>query len=108
MASSQNFLIAVAIWGSGLTIGAQAARAQGAAATPSDRPGPERQWYPVPTILPSGARVTFVSGDPFKAGEFSVEFMMPDGYTLPPHTNPAREHVTIVSGALRVGLGRKI
>jgi quercetin dioxygenase-like cupin family protein len=77
-------------------------------------PGPteivigDARWYPVPSILPQGAKVTFVSGNPYMPGEFTVEFRMPDKYTLPPHTNPAREHVMLKSGALRVGLGRKI
>ena len=68
----------------------------------------QSRWYPVPSILPQGAKVTFVSGNPYMPGEFTVEFLMPDKYTLPPHTNPAREHVMLKSGALRVGLGRKI
>lgn len=77
-------------------------------------PGPtdfvigDARWYPVPSILPQGAKVTFVRGNPYVPGEFTVEFRMPDKYTLPPHTNPAREHVVLKSGALRVGLGRKI
>ena len=77
-------------------------------------PGPtdivigDARWYPVPSILPQGAKVTFVSGNPYMPGEFTVEFRMPDKYTLPPHTNPAREHVMLKRGALRVGLGRKI
>jgi quercetin dioxygenase-like cupin family protein len=65
-------------------------------------------WYRVPTILPQGAQVTFVSGNPYLAEACTVDFRMPDKYTLPPHTNPAREHVTIMSGTLRVGLGRRI
>jgi quercetin dioxygenase-like cupin family protein len=65
-------------------------------------------WYRVPPILPPGAQVTFVSGNPYLAGACTVDFRMPDKYTLPPHTNPAREHVTIKSGTLRVGLGRRI
>jgi quercetin dioxygenase-like cupin family protein len=68
----------------------------------------EPQWFPVPTILPLGAKLAVLSGDPFNPGEFTIEFAMPDGYTLPPHTNPAREHALIKSGSLRVGLGNKI
>jgi quercetin dioxygenase-like cupin family protein len=99
-----------------ITIGASAAI--WALATPAlaqqTVPGPTEivignaQWYPVPSILPQGAKVTFVSGNPYMPGEFTVEFLMPDKYTLPPHTNPAREHVMLKSGALRVGLGREI
>ncbi|HEV7704944.1 MAG TPA: cupin domain-containing protein [Gemmatimonadaceae bacterium] len=65
-------------------------------------------WYRVPTILPQGAQVTFVSGNPYLPEACTVDFRMPNKYTLPPHTNPAREHVTITSGTLRVGLGPKI
>ena len=66
------------------------------------------EWIPVPSILPGGAMIAVVSGNPFEPGEFSIEFAMPDKYTLPPHTNPSREHVAVKSGALRVGVGRKI
>lgn len=68
----------------------------------------QSRWYPVPSILPQGAQVMFVNGDPYMTNGFTVEFRMPDKYTLPPHTNPANEHVMIKSGSLRVGLGRKI
>lgn len=68
----------------------------------------ELQWFPVPTILPLGATIAVVNGNPFTPGEFTIEFRMPDKYTLPPHTNPSSEHVMLKSGALRVGLGRKI
>jgi quercetin dioxygenase-like cupin family protein len=68
----------------------------------------ELQWFPVPSILPQGAKIAVASGSPFTPGEFTVEFRMPDKYTLPPHTNPAPEHVMLKSGTLRVGLGRKI
>jgi mannose-6-phosphate isomerase-like protein (cupin superfamily) len=65
-------------------------------------------WYRVPPILPAGAKVTFLTGNPYRTGECSVDFLMPDKYTLPPHTNPARESVRIKNGTLRVGLGNKI
>jgi mannose-6-phosphate isomerase-like protein (cupin superfamily) len=65
-------------------------------------------FYRVPAILPQGAQVSFVRGNPYLLEPCTVDFRMPDKYTLPPHTNPAREHVTIKSGTLRVGLGMKI
>jgi quercetin dioxygenase-like cupin family protein len=55
-----------------------------------------------------GAMIAVVSGNPFEPGEVTLELAMPDKYTLPPHTNPSREHVAVKSGALRVGVGRKI
>ncbi len=65
-------------------------------------------FYLVPTILPQGARVTFVSGNPCLPEPCTVEFRMPDKYVLPPHTHPQRESVVVTSGTLRVGLGKKI
>jgi quercetin dioxygenase-like cupin family protein len=49
-----------------------------------------------------------VNGNPFAPGTFTLEFAMPDGYTLPPHTNPSNEHVFEKSGALMVGVGPRI
>ncbi|HEY8793338.1 MAG TPA: cupin domain-containing protein [Gemmatimonadaceae bacterium] len=79
-----------------------------AAGAQAASPEPERQWFPVPSILPVGAMIAVVSGNPFEPGEVTLELAMPDKYTLPPHTNPSREHVAVKSGALRVGVGRKI
>jgi quercetin dioxygenase-like cupin family protein len=67
-----------------------------------------RQWIPTPSILPVGGKLSILSGDPFAPGTFTLEFAMPDGYTLPPHTNPSTEHVLVKSGALVVGVGRRI
>jgi quercetin dioxygenase-like cupin family protein len=67
-----------------------------------------QQWIPTPSILPVGGKLSILSGDPFAGGTFTLEFAMPDGYTLPPHTNPSSEHVLVKSGALVVGVGRKI
>jgi mannose-6-phosphate isomerase-like protein (cupin superfamily) len=99
-----------------ITIGASAAMWPLATPAPAQQAelGPttivigQSHWYPVPSILPQGAKVNFISGNPYLPGEVTVEFLMPDRYTLPPHTNPASEHVMLKSGTLRVGLGRKI
>lgn len=79
-----------------------------APAPPSNSVAPEREWFPTPSILPSGGKLAVVSGNPFGAGTFTLEFNMPDGYTIPPHTNPSSERVQVQSGALIVGVGRKI
>lgn len=79
-----------------------------AASAQSDSAESAQQWFPTPSILPVGGELAVVSGDPFAAGTFTLEFVMPDGYTLPPHTNPSNEHVLVKSGALMVGVGRTI
>ena len=79
-----------------------------AVSSESDIAGSTRQWFPTPSILPVGGRLAIVSGNPFAPGTFTLEFAMPDGYTLPPHTNPSTERVLVKGGALMVGMGRKI
>jgi quercetin dioxygenase-like cupin family protein len=46
-----------------------------------------------------------VSGDPTKAGQFSIELSMPNGYKIPPHFHPTDETVTVKSGTFMYGMG---
>jgi quercetin dioxygenase-like cupin family protein len=62
------------------------------------------QWS-VPPVLPPGALIAVVSGDPTGPGEFTLLVSMPDGYRLPPHFHPSDEHVEVREGALLVGTG---
>jgi len=61
-------------------------------------------WGPAPVALPPGATASVLEGDPAKAKAFTMRLRMPDGYKIPPHFHPAMEHVTVVSGALKVGM----
>ncbi|HEX2637057.1 MAG TPA: cupin domain-containing protein [Gemmatimonadales bacterium] len=67
-------------------------------------PGSE-VWGPAPAILPAGAQLAVLEGDPTKAGSYSMRLRMPDGYRIPPHFHPSDEHVTVVSGTFQVGMG---
>jgi quercetin dioxygenase-like cupin family protein len=62
-------------------------------------------WGPAPAILPAGARLAVLEGDPSKAGPFTMRLAMPAGYRIPPHFHGADEHVTVISGAFQVGMG---
>ncbi len=64
-------------------------------------------WGPAPAVLPVGAKLAVLEGDPTKSGAFTMRLLMPDGYQIPPHFHPATEHVTVISGALMVGMGEK-
>ena len=66
------------------------------------------RWAPVPPILPPGAQIAVVSGDPTTTGMTTIELIMPDGYRMPPHSHPVDEHVQVLEGALLVGLGDKL
>ncbi len=69
-------------------------------ATPS-----ARHWGLAPAVFPPGARMAVVSGDPGKAGPFTVELAFPAGYKIPPHFHPTIETVTVKKGTLLVGMG---
>jgi quercetin dioxygenase-like cupin family protein len=65
-------------------------------------------WGPAPAVLPAGAKMAVVSGDPSKEGLFRVELSFPDGYKVPPHFHPMDEVVTVKEGTFLVGKGDKV
>jgi quercetin dioxygenase-like cupin family protein len=62
-------------------------------------------WVAAPAVLPAGARLAVLEGDPSKAGPFTMRLSMPAGYRIPPHFHQVDEHVTVISGAFQVGMG---
>jgi quercetin dioxygenase-like cupin family protein len=68
-------------------------------------PAGTAKFGPAPDMLPPGARLAVLEGDPTKAGAYTMRLWMPDGYTIPPHYHPADEHVTVVEGTFLVGMG---
>jgi mannose-6-phosphate isomerase-like protein (cupin superfamily) len=66
------------------------------------------EWGAAPDALPSGAQLGVLEGDPMKAGPYTMRLKMPAGYRIPPHFHLRREHVTVVSGNLKVGMGDKL
>jgi mannose-6-phosphate isomerase-like protein (cupin superfamily) len=59
-----------------------------------------------PPFLPAGAQLAVLEGDPMAtSGDYTIRLKMPDGYKIAPHTHPARENVTVLSGTLKVGMG---
>ena len=57
--------------------------------------------------LPAGAKTAVLEGDPRKAGFFTMRLRLPAGARLNPHTHPADERVTVLSGSVHIGLGDK-
>jgi quercetin dioxygenase-like cupin family protein len=66
---------------------------------------PAISWSAAPDVLPAGAQISVLEGDPAQPGFFTLRLRMPDAYRIPPHYHPAVEHVTVVSGTFRVGMG---
>ena len=80
-----------------------AAAQQAPAAHPSREPA--IKWGPAPAVFPKGAQMAVMQGDPGSSNLFTVRLRFPNGYKIPPHTHPTDEHVTVISGHLRVGMG---
>ena len=46
------------------------------------------QWAAAPSVLPKGAQVAVLSGDPSKTGPFTIRLKGPEGYKFPPTVTP--------------------
>jgi quercetin dioxygenase-like cupin family protein len=90
-------LVAASVW----LLGARDAIAQGSAE-------PAALHWIVPPVLPPGALIAVVSGDPTRPGMFTLRVSMPNGYRIPPHSHPSDEHVEILEGTLLVGGGDRL
>jgi len=65
------------------------------------------KWGPAPPALPAGAQMAVLSGDPSKAGLFTIRAKFPDGYKISPHWHPTDENVTVLEGKFAMGVGDK-
>ncbi len=66
------------------------------------------QWSEGPAGLPAGAKLSVLAGDPTKEGPFTIRLMFPANYRISPHWHPTPEHVTVIEGALYMGMGDKL
>ena len=65
----------------------------------------EAMWGPAPPMLPPGAQIAVLSGDPTKSTAYAVRLKFPANYAIPAHSHPTDENVVVVSGALTFGMG---
>jgi len=102
-----TFIIAATVLSAGIASAQQQPNAAGSADKPHAIvavPG-AIEWGPAPALLPAGARLAVLEGDPSKPGPFTMRLSMPDGYRIPPHFHPVDEHVTVIKGTFLVGMG---
>src|SRR4051812_24385991 len=66
------------------------------------------QWEPTRPIVPKGAQMAVLSGDPIKTGPFTMRLKLPAGYKIPAHTHRTAERVTVISGEFNFGMGDKL
>jgi quercetin dioxygenase-like cupin family protein len=79
------------------------AQSMGVVQTPKDA-----KWGPAPPMLPAGAQIAIVSGDPTKPAPYTVRLKFPPHYAVPAHSHPTDENVAVVSGAFTLGMGDKL
>ena len=65
----------------------------------------EAQWGPAPPMLPPGAQIAVLSGNPTQPVPYAVRLKFPAHYAIPAHSHPTDEHVVVVSGAVTFGMG---
>jgi len=65
----------------------------------------EVKYGPPPPILPAGALLGVLHGDPTKKGPFAMRLKMPDGYKIAPHWHTNDEELTIISGTFLLAMG---
>ncbi|HVQ60791.1 MAG TPA: cupin domain-containing protein [Burkholderiales bacterium] len=66
------------------------------------------KWGAAPPVLPKGAKLAVLYGDPGKPGPYVLRLAAPANYRIPPHWHTQTENLTIVSGALYLGMGDKL
>lgn len=59
------------------------------------------KWGPCPEIFPKGCEMTVIHGAPSQANA-DVYMKVPSNYTIPAHSHTSAEHITLVSGELKV------
>lgn len=107
MRSKARVVIPLAL--SAAIVGGLLMRAQAQSPTPHVMLAPsDLRWTDAPASLPRGAQVAVVEGDPSAAGPFTMRFKFPANYRIPPHSHPAIEHVTVLSGTLHFGMGDRL
>ncbi len=67
----------------------------------------EAKWGPAPPMLPAGAQIAVLAGDPSKAAPYTVRLKFPANYVIPAHSHPTDENVAVNTGTLYVGMGDK-
>jgi len=71
-------------------------------------PADQVKWGPAPPVLPAGAQIAVLEGNPSEKGPVTLRLKLPAKYDIPAHWHSMAESVTVLSGALNVGMGDKL
>ena len=65
------------------------------------------KWDDVPS-LPPGAKIAVIEGPMNEAVPFTIRLKFPADYSIPAHSHPAVERVTVLSGTFHMGTGDRL
>jgi len=68
----------------------------------------EAKFGPAPPMLPPGAQIAVLAGNPMGTGAYSVRLRFPANYLIPAHSHPTDENVVITAGSVTFGMGDKL
>jgi len=91
----------------GLTLATAAVVAQSSSShvvVPADKV----QWGPAPPVLPAGAQIAVLEGNPAEKGPVVLRLKFPTNYNIPAHWHSMTERITVLSGAFNIGMGDKL
>ena len=88
----------------GLAIGAVALAQSTHMVVPADKV----QYAAAPPILPPGAQLAVLDGNPAEKGTIVMRLKLPANYKIPAHWHSTDERITVLSGTFNVGMGDKL
>ena len=68
----------------------------------------DAKFGPAPAMLPPGAKLAVLSGNPMGTGAYAVRIRVPAHYAIPAHSHPTDENVVITVGSFTFGMGDKL
>src|SRR5215510_567975 len=98
-------LVRIAILALGPVIVGAAALAQ---STHIVIPADKVQFSPAPPVLPPGAQLSVLEGNPGEKGALTLRLKLPANYEIPAHWHSMTERLTVLSGSFHVGMGDKL
>jgi quercetin dioxygenase-like cupin family protein len=63
------------------------------------------EWAPGPGSLPPGVEYVLIQGNPAEPGPLALRLRFPASYSIPAHSHPQMEHITVLSGVFNIGMG---
>jgi hypothetical protein len=104
MSTTRRHIVHVGFLVLGLAFAAGPALGQGHIALSADK----LQWGPAPPVLPAGAKIAVLEGNPGEKGQVTLRLQFPAGYDIPAHWHSMAERVTVLSGSFHIGMGDKL